>query len=248
MGWDYGPICTEIYDLDKPIGHSFGDVEYYRDRLAGIDGPVLEPAVGTGRILIPLLRAGFEVTGLDISPDMLALCRKHCQDYGLSPELHQADLTEFVRPGAYAAVIMPAGSIALLDGAAATSRALTNFHDSLRPGGRLLVDVPAPDLVGGPEPMRYWRSGDHIWTLQNLHIEYDRAANQTTRWTRYDKWHDGALVASELQPFRLQHWSVEEFRHLLLDAGFTDIVVTADYGDAAPGAESNDWTFAARRA
>ena len=248
MGWDYGPICTEIYDLDKPIGHSFGDVEYYRDRLLGIDGPVLEPAVGTGRILIPLLRAGLEVVGLDTSPDMLALCRKHCGDLGLSPELHRADMTEFVRPGAFAAVIMPAGSIALLDGRAATGRALASFHESLRPGGRLLVDVPVPDLIGGPEPMRYWRSGDHIWTLQTLHKEYDRAANQTTSWMRYDKWHDGSLVGSELQPFRLQHWSIAEFRQLLVDAGFTDIVVTADYTERAPGAESNDWTFDAQRA
>lgn len=247
MGWDYGPLCTEVYDLDKPIGHSFGDVEFYRDRLRGVDGPVLEPAVGTGRILIPLLQAGFDVTGLDTSPDMLALCRKHCESFGLSPELLRADLTEFVRPAAFAAVIMPAGSIALLDGRVATARTLANFHESLRPGGRLLVDVPALDLIRGPEPMRYWRSGDQVWTLQTLHIEYDRLNNQTTSWMRYDKWRDGALVGSELQPFRLQHWGLAEFRQLLVDAGFSDIEVTADYRDTFPDAESDDWTFAARR-
>jgi len=53
--WQYGKLATLSYQLDKPIGSSFGDVEFYRDLLSGVTGEVLEPAVGTGRILIPLL-------------------------------------------------------------------------------------------------------------------------------------------------------------------------------------------------
>jgi hypothetical protein len=49
-------LATEVYELDKPIGHSFGDVEYYLRRLAGISGRILEPAVGTGRILMVSIR------------------------------------------------------------------------------------------------------------------------------------------------------------------------------------------------
>jgi len=75
-------------------------------------------------------------------------------------------MTEFVRPGAYAAVIIPTGSIVLLDGRAAVQRALAAFRQSLVPGGRLIVDVPAPRLIAEPEPMRYWRRGDDLWTLQ----------------------------------------------------------------------------------
>lgn len=67
MAWDYGQLCTEIYDLDKPTGFTFGDIAYYQRALAGVQGRVLEPAVGTGRILIPLLEAGFRVEGYDLS-------------------------------------------------------------------------------------------------------------------------------------------------------------------------------------
>lgn len=52
-------LATLAYELDKPIGTSFGDVEFYSSRLRGVAGPVLEPAVGTGRILIPLLQQVF---------------------------------------------------------------------------------------------------------------------------------------------------------------------------------------------
>jgi SAM-dependent methyltransferase len=246
VGWEYGTLAAEVYDLDKPIGHSFGDVEYYRRHLAGVSGPILEPAAGTGRILIPLLESGLRVEGLDTSPEMLALCRQHCRERGLNPVLRQADMTTFVQQAAYSAVIIPAGSISLLDGRAETSRALAGFHRSLAPGGKLIVDVPAPQPVTGQEEMRHWRHGPYLWTLQTMHVEYDPATNQKTRFLRYEKWEDGQPVKTELQVFRLQHWSVAEFTGLLADAGFANIAVAADYDDDRhPEPDTDDWTFRA---
>lgn len=51
----------EVYDIDKSIGHSFGDIEFYLQRLRSCTGPVLEPSVGTGRVMISLLEAGIEI-------------------------------------------------------------------------------------------------------------------------------------------------------------------------------------------
>jgi SAM-dependent methyltransferase len=244
MNWEYGTLAAEVYDLDKPIGRSFGDVEYYTRLLATISGRILEPATGTGRILIPLLEAGHEVDGVDSSPEMLAVCRRHCQDRGLDPVLREADMTIFVQLAAYQAVIIPAGSIALLDGRKATLQALACFRDSLVPGGRLFVDVPVPRPAAGPEPMRCWRRGSYLWTLQTMHIEYDPAADQTTRFLRYDKWQDGTLRMTELQTFRLQHWGLHEFEDLLAEAGFTGILVTGGYKNACiPGPGDDIWTF-----
>jgi SAM-dependent methyltransferase len=246
MNWEYGTLATEVFDLDKPIGHSFVDVEYYTRLLANVSGRILEPATGTGRVLIPLLEAGHEVDGLDSSAEMLAVCRRHCHERGFDPVLREADMTIFVQLAAYEAVIIPAGSIALLDGRKATLQALVCFRDSLVPGGRLFIDVFAPRPAAGHEAMRYWRRGSYLWTLQTLHIEHDVAANQTTRFLRYDKWQDGTLRMTELQTFRLQHWNSEEFEALLAEAGFTHILVAADYKDArTPGAGSGVWTFQA---
>jgi SAM-dependent methyltransferase len=100
VSWDYGRLATEVYELDKPVGRSFGALEYYARQLAGVTGRILEPATGTGRVLIPLLEAGFAVEGLDTSPEMLAVCRQHCRDRGLDPVLREADMTALVQPGA----------------------------------------------------------------------------------------------------------------------------------------------------
>ncbi|MFZ2056443.1 MAG: class I SAM-dependent methyltransferase [Acidimicrobiales bacterium] len=249
MSWSYGALATEVYDLDKPIGTSFGDVEYYKQLLGGSEGRILEPAVGTGRVMIPLLEAGFEVEGYDTSPEMLAVCREHCRDRKLDPVIREADMTSFVEPGAYSAVIVPIGSIALLDGRGALLQALACFEECLMPSGRLSIDVRAPrPFVMEPVPMRSWSAGPFIWTLQTMHIDYDPAANQTTQWLRYEKWRDGALVATELQPFRLQHWSIAEFTALLFEAGFRGVTVTGDYRDGLPpDPESDDWIFNAFR-
>src|SRR6185312_9750181 len=146
--WDYGSLASEVYELDKPIGHSFGDVEYYTGALTGTEGPVLEPAVGTGRMLIPLLQAGLQVEGFDVSPHMLAICRGHCAERGLDPVLSEADMTTFTSPGRYAAL-----------------SALGCFRDSLRPGGRLIVDVDARGPMTGPvqAPVRHWRRHPFLW-------------------------------------------------------------------------------------
>jgi hypothetical protein len=155
-------------------------------------------------------------------------------------------MTLFVQLAAYEAVIVPAGSIALLDGRKATLQALTCFHDSLVPGGRLVVDVPVPELITTPRAMRHWRRDPYLWTVQTMHTEYDPASNQTTRFLRYDKWQNGSLRATELQEFRLQHWSGDEFADLLAEAGFTNTVVTADYGCAHRPADNNRvWTYLA---
>ena len=83
MSWEYGPLATEVYDLDKPIGHSFGDVEYYTRLLATISGRILEPATGTGRILILLLEAGHRGRRPgQLGGDACGLHR-HCQDAAL---------------------------------------------------------------------------------------------------------------------------------------------------------------------
>jgi SAM-dependent methyltransferase len=246
MSWGYGRLATEIYELDKPVGRTFPGLEYYARQLAGVTGRILEPACGTGRVLIPLLEAGLAVEGLDSSPDMLAVCRQHGHDRGLDPVLREADMTALAEPDSYQAVIIPAGSIMLLDGRDAAPRALAAFRECLVPGGRLIADLDPPSLAAGPAitSARYWERDPFLWTMQVMHTSHDSAANQVTSLLRYEKWRDGALIATELQRFCLQYWSLPEFGRMLADAGFTDVTVTADYRDGCPpGPGSHTWTF-----
>ena len=77
-----------------------------------------------------------------------------------------------------------------------------------------------------------------------MHIEHDPAAGQTTRFLRYDKWQDGILRMTELQMLRQQYWDMRQFEDLLVEAGFTDILMTAGYQNTCtPGPGDSIWTF-----
>lgn len=74
----YGSLCTEVYEITKPVGGEYSDIPYFIKHLSQIKGRILEAMVGTGRLLIPLLEAGLNVEGIDASPDMLAMCKRNC--------------------------------------------------------------------------------------------------------------------------------------------------------------------------
>ncbi|CAJ63085.1 MULTISPECIES: class I SAM-dependent methyltransferase [Frankia] len=245
---EYGRLSSLVYQVDKPIGTSFGDVELYRDLLAGVTGEILEPAVGTGRVLIPLCEAGLRVRGFDTSAPMLAVCRENCAVRGLAPELFEADMTTFNDPSAFDAVIIPAGSFALVTGRDRALRTLRNFHTCLRPGGRLILDAEPLEPLGPAitvDPLRHWWHGDDLLTLTSLPAALAEKDVRST-WLRYELWRDGRLVDAELQKFDLQIYQLDELAGLLREAGFTVTAVHADYEAGRPAsADARQWTIEA---
>lgn len=77
----YDEALARHYDEDYEILRSdAGDVRFYRELALASGGPVLEVACGTGRVLLPIARAGMTVTGVDPSPTMLDTLRRKLQD------------------------------------------------------------------------------------------------------------------------------------------------------------------------
>jgi len=227
----YSKLSTEIYDLDKPVGSSFGDIEYYQERLKQTAGRILEPAVGTGRMMIPLLQAGFKVDGFDVAPEMLTKCRDNCSARGLSPELAEGRMESFQSGRKYGAIILPTGTFLLLHERQQSLQALNNFHHHLEEGGKFIVDLYLPSNIElEKSSTRTWtlQNGDTI-TLESKKVEVDWINQYTVSHNRYEKWRDGKLVETELERFPMRWYGVEEFRLLLEQAGFTDITFSADY-------------------
>lgn len=248
--WDYGELSARVYELDKPVGRSLGgDVEFYTRRLDGTTGDILEPAVGTGRMLIPLLQRGLRVTGYDTSEHMLRICRDNLAAAGLETEVFIGDMVTYVKPGAFAAILVPTGSIVLLPDRDATMEALRRMRESLRPGGRLFIDLPPSRQFTGPGPLRHWKDGDsELLTLETMHVETDDVQQRVTRWLRYELWRDGRLIETQLQNSGLLCFGVHEFCQMLHEAGFDDVAVHGDYDERAElTAHASIWTFEAVR-
>jgi len=122
------------------------DVAFYRERALAADGPVLELACGTGRVTLPLLRAGVDVDGIDLSADALALLREKAVAESLDPTVWQADMTEFAVDREYSLVVCPFNTVQHLLTIEDQLAALERVHDALEPGGAFVFDVFVPSF------------------------------------------------------------------------------------------------------
>jgi SAM-dependent methyltransferase len=227
----YGRLATEAYDSDKPIGHSFGDVEFYLQKLRSCTGPVLEPAVGTGRVLIPLLEAGIEVEGVDNSPEMLAICRARCAERELQPVLQEGHMGSLSLPQRYEAIIVPAGSFLLIERREESLGTLKRFREHLLPGGRLILDLElqtdfrlgniSTGTVETPQ-------GETITTEAKV-VEVNFLEQYSVSHLRYEKWRDDELLQTEMQRIALRWYGLDEFELVLKSLGFSEVMVSADY-------------------
>ncbi len=226
----YGSIAAEIYDIDKPVG-ALPDTAYYLARLADIDGPILEPACGSGRTLIPLLRARHTVAGFDPSEEMLDRCRAGCASEGFAPELSRQRFEDFSYDRPFAAIVLPMGSFTLIDDFARAMAVLRRFHAHLVTGGRLIVDIASIAWLAetGEDRRRWTADNGDLLTIEGKRVATDWLTQRAESLLRYERWRDNALVESQMEPMAQRYWGVEEFRLALEASGFAEITVTGGH-------------------
>lgn len=244
----YGSLCAEIYDLDKPVGSLF-DIPYYQSRLKDLDGPILEAAVGAGRLYVPLLEAGLDISGFDHSPDMLQVCRRNAQDRGLAPKLAQARFQDFAFANTFAAIIVPTSSFMLVDEFEDALAVLGRFREALAPGGLLLVDLPPMSFFEASGGVRTWAAANgDLLRMRSERVVTDSVGQRRVNHDTYERWRDGKLIDSQLELFAYRVWGWKEFEMALAVAGFTNIEVSGNYRPArSPKPSDGILNFAARR-
>jgi SAM-dependent methyltransferase len=126
------------------------DIDLILELAEASDGPVLELGCGTGRVMAELIAAGHNVTGVDISPQMLAVARNKLDSitHAGAYRLVQADLTSFELTGHdYALAICTSNTLMHLTTAAEQMTMLSRVCQHLAEGGRFLVDLFNPDVA-----------------------------------------------------------------------------------------------------
>ncbi len=213
------------------------DVGFYVDEAIHSGGPVVELAVGTGRIAVPTAKAGIDVIGVDESPGMLAVAREYAEREGVSDrlELRVGDLREPPVTERVPLVTVPFRSLLHMPNDAEKVRALSAARDLLEPDGLLVFDVFAPSREDIEET-------DGRWLEREPGIferaDWDEASRTLSLSVRSD---DGSAITFGL------HWlSAPEWARLLDDAG---LEVEAMYGwfDGRPQSGEEDMVFVTRR-
>ena len=259
--WHYGLIAkywAEFNDDFRP--HEIPYFQRYVER----GQPALDVACGTGRLLIPYLRAGLDVDGCDVSPDMVALCREKAEREGLSPTLWAQPMHELDPPRRYRTIYV-CGAFGLGSTREQDAQALRRFHHCLEPGGTLLLDneVPYADTQQWPywlkeeraslpkpprEPRERKRASDGSeYALSARHLELDPLGQRATLEMRGQRWRYGMLEAEETRVLTIGLYFKNELLLMLEQAGFADVEVQGDHNDAEATSDDDFIVFVARK-
>lgn len=142
--------APELYDL---LFDSLDfDIAYWLDVARSAGGPVLEAACGTGRILLPILKAGIEVDGFDASPAMIARLKDKARASGLAVRAETADMRTFALDRRYARIFCAFNSFAHCETTEDQVAFLGRSFEHLEPGGALVLHMSYPGPAYWSEP------------------------------------------------------------------------------------------------
>ena len=229
---------ARLYDLDD--GRLSDDIPMYLGFARKTGGPVLELGVGTGRIALPLARAGFQVTGLDISFPMLAKARKRVAAEDLTPRVHliHADFQRLpLASGRFVFAFCAYNTFLHLIEGHDQLAALTAWRRALRPGGLLVIDVENPQLAGlallslqqGFEPEETLidpATGEEIRKSTRVQVDL---TDQVLRFQRRYEGGEGEDAWEVEQDFEIRILFQRELALLLTCAGYVDLRFYGDY-------------------
>jgi ubiquinone/menaquinone biosynthesis C-methylase UbiE len=131
---------------DEWSAHMTADVPFYVSLALEADGPLVELAVGNGRVAIPVAQAtGRKVLGIDTSPAMLELARVAAAEGDVELELRLGDMRDLALDEPAGLVYCPARALLHLPTWADRRRTFERVCASLRPGGRFAWNAFAFD-------------------------------------------------------------------------------------------------------
>jgi SAM-dependent methyltransferase len=239
-GADYydDPRIAEAYDVDSPGLE--GDAAFYAglaQEAAASGQEVLELAVGTGRVAIPIARAGVRVTGLDRSPAMLEVARRKAEDVE-SLTLIEGDMADFDLGREFGLVYIPYRSFLHLMTIEAQKSCLRCVREHLVSGGRFALNFFNPDIAAigdwlGPKrgSLQRLEAKDvsdggkrEVWSSRR-YLTGTQQLDETRIEERLAP--DGAVVSRVYRRMGLRYVFRYEMQHLLELSGFE---VEALYG------------------
>ena len=212
------------------------DVEFYVEEARASGGPIVELACGTGRISVPVAKAGIQVIGVDGSAAMLEVAREYADAEGVSEllDLRHGDFREPPVSERVPLVLIPFRSLLHMTTETDRLRALAAARELLRPAGRLVFDVFAP-------------SRDDVEDTHGRWIERERGIFERADWDESERTLTLSVRRGDEASTMLLAWlSPPEWSRLLDKAGF-DVDAQWGWFDRRPYAGGEDVVFAATR-
>lgn len=239
---NYG-VFAQVYNelMDETVFFEWRD--YVLEHLDS-KSTILELGCGSGQLGILLKEQGFEMTGLDLSEDMLSYAQFYQDEMGIHFPLIQGDMRNLEELGEFEAIISFCDSLCYLPEKEDMKKTFTEAYQHLKKDGQFLFDVFTTEHMDTLDGYAYhdelpgivfiWDSfpGEHPHS-----IEHDLSF--------FIEKEDGTYERQE-ELHKERTYPIETYRVMLKQAGFQKIEVTADFGEKITG-KNTRWFFKAQK-
>jgi SAM-dependent methyltransferase len=191
---------------DDWASHMTEDVPFYVELAREADGPIVELAVGNGRVAIPVaVETGKRIIGIDRSPAMLTQARERAAEAGADLELREGDMRSFELDEPAALVYCPFRALLHLPTWADKRLVFERVARALRPGGRFVWEsfVFSPHRAAESDGNWADQAGirhriDHVPADNRVDITLESGASVSLWWATRSEW-EGLLDVAELE-------------------------------------------------
>lgn len=223
----YLKLCTQYYELEN---HPYDAqaLAFYMQYAKQAQGPILEPMCGTGRFLIPMLQAGYEIEGFDASPFMLEALHEKAPQARAWLEFVQ----DFSSNKKYNLIFVPYGSWGLIIDKQQALAGLQAMYHHLVPGGKFIADIDT--MFSVPTSLGIWhralnKRADGSYIALNTCSNFNQNTQVFNTACRYESIRNSEIELIENEDFQQYLYGFDEFDQLLRQAGFTNIIKYQDY-------------------
>jgi SAM-dependent methyltransferase len=249
-GWDtYAPF----YDWENARTVARRDVGFWQRLALAQDDPVLELGCGTGRVAVPVVKAGARLVGVDLSAPMLARARRRLARAGVADRalLVRGDIRDlpFRARGGFGLVMAPYGILQSLTRERDLRATLASVGSVMRRGGLFAMDL-VPDLPRWSEYRRRTSlkgrrgAGTTLTLIES--VRQDRARHLTIFDQEYVERRGSSRTVHRFS-LTFRTLSVPQMTRRLTAAGFTVDAVLGDYQGGPWDARTDVWVILARK-
>jgi len=256
--YEYRGMIAAAWDLLRGDYSAWPDRAFYREIIERDGKPALDVGCGTGRLVLDYVAAGLDVDGVDVSPEMLALCRAKARDMGIEAAIHEQRMEALELPRRYRTIFVPSSSFQLLTSETDARAALARFFAHLLPGGLLVM--PFMMLWRGEPPedgawSKWYVAGqrerpeDRALVRRWQRAKYDTAAQLEHTEDRYEVLAgDEIIETEEHRRSPAARWYTQaQAAALYADAGFVDVRVTEGFTHEPATADARVFTVFGHR-
>lgn len=234
---DYNSVA-EIYDIYAAATY---DHDFFLSRVMA-ETRVLELTSGTGRLSIPLIKAGAILTCVDISQGMINILERKLKDEGFQANVLCADVQHLDFAGEFEIVILPFQSFLELVGKAKQLNALRSAYRALVPNGRFYCTMHNPivrrkSVDGVMRGVGTFPCDRGYVVVTGFETGGDPVIQRSQIIERFNR--AGQLEARIIQPMRFELIEESNFRKLATEAGFVVKTVFGDYEASKFDAETS---------